>query len=81
MTSGTAPGTLAGTLAQENAEILAGIVITQVLGRAAGVYGGIPHIWTPHRHLLVGSPEQGLMAVAMVQMARSYGFPVYVNVG
>jgi trimethylamine--corrinoid protein Co-methyltransferase len=28
-----------------------------------------------------GSPEQGLLAVAMVQLARSYGFPVYVNVG
>jgi trimethylamine--corrinoid protein Co-methyltransferase len=28
-----------------------------------------------------GSPEQGIMAVAMVQIARSYGFPVYVNVG
>jgi len=28
-----------------------------------------------------GSPEQGLMAVAMVQMAKFFGFPVYVNVG
>jgi trimethylamine--corrinoid protein Co-methyltransferase len=28
-----------------------------------------------------GSPEQGLMAVAMVQMASFYGLPVYVNVG
>jgi trimethylamine--corrinoid protein Co-methyltransferase len=28
-----------------------------------------------------GSPEQALMAVAMVQMGRFYGFPVYINVG
>jgi trimethylamine--corrinoid protein Co-methyltransferase len=28
-----------------------------------------------------GSPEQGVMAVAMAQIAHSYGFPVYVNAG
>lgn len=83
MTSGTAPGTLAGTLAQENAEILAGVVITQVLGPGTPVlYGGIPHIMDPRSSICsFGSPEQGLMAVAMVQMGRFYGFPVYVNVG
>jgi len=27
-----------------------------------------------------GAPEQGIMAVAMVQIAHSYGLPVYVNV-
>lgn len=82
MTSGTAPATLAGTLAQENAEILAGIVIIQTLAPGTPVmYGGIPHIMDPRTSICsFGSPEQGLMAVAMVQMARSYGFPVYVNV-
>lgn len=40
----TAPGTLAGTIAQENAEILAGIVIVQLIGPGTPVcYGGIPH--------------------------------------
>ena len=83
MTSGTAPGTLAGTLAQENAEILAGVVITQVLGPGTPMmYGGIPHIMDPRTSICsFGSPEQGLMAVAMVQMGRFYGFPVYINVG
>jgi trimethylamine--corrinoid protein Co-methyltransferase len=83
MTSGTAPGTLAGTLAQENAEILAGIVITQLLAPGTPIlYGGIPHIMDPRTGICsFGSPEQGLMAVAMVQIARSYGFPTYVNVG
>ena len=83
MTAGTAPGTLAGTLAQENAEILAGIVITQLLAPGAPItYGGIPHIMDPRTGICsFGSPEQGLMAVAMAQIARSYGFPVYVNVG
>lgn len=83
MTAGTAPGTLAGTLAQENAEILAGIVITQLLAPGTPItYGGIPHVMDPRTGICsFGSPEQGLMAAAMVQIARSYGFPVYINVG
>lgn len=83
MTSGTAPGTLAGTLAQENAEILAGIVITQLLAPGTPIlYGGIPHIMDPRTSICsFGAPEQGVMATAMVQIAHSYGFPVYVNVG
>jgi trimethylamine--corrinoid protein Co-methyltransferase len=83
MTSGTAPGTIAGTLAQENAEILAGVVVTQLFAPGTPItYGGIPHIMDPRTSICsFGSPEQGLMAVAMVQMARHYGFPVYINVG
>ncbi len=83
MTSGTAPGTLAGTLAQENAEILAGVVIAQLLGPGTPIqYGGIPHILDPRTSVCsFGSPEQALMAVAMTQMGRFYGFPVYINVG
>jgi trimethylamine--corrinoid protein Co-methyltransferase len=83
MTSGTAPGTLAGTLTQENAEILAGVVVTQLLAPGTEVtYGGIPHIMDPRTAICsFGSPEQALMGVAMVQMARFYGFPVYINVG
>jgi trimethylamine--corrinoid protein Co-methyltransferase len=83
MTSATAPATLAGTLAQENAEILAGTVATQLLAPGTPItYGGIPHIMDPRTGVCsFGSPEQALMAVAMVQMARFYGFPVYINVG
>ncbi len=83
MVSGTGPGTLAGTLAQENAEILAGVVVAQLLGPGTPIlYGGIPHILDPRTSICsFGSPEQGLMAVAMVQMGRFYGFPVYINVG
>lgn len=83
MVAGTAPGTLAGTLAQENAEILAGVVITQVFAPGTPVmYGGIPHVMDPRTGICAfGSPEQGLMAVAVTQLARFYGFPVYINVG
>ena len=83
MASATAPATLAGTLAQENAEILAGIVVTQLLAPGTAItYGGIPHIMDLRTSICsFGSPEQGLMAVAMTQMAQFYDFPVYINVG
>ncbi len=81
--SATGPATLAGTLVQENAEVLAALVITQVLRPGTPVmYGGIPHIMDPRTTLIsFGSPEQALMAVAMVQVAKFYGLPVYVNTG
>ncbi len=79
----TAPVTLAGTLALENAEILAGITISQVIYRGCPVcYGGIPHVMDMREMLIsFGSPEQGLMAVAMTQIAKHYNLPIYVNVG
>lgn len=77
------PATLAGTLAVENAEILSGIVLSQLISPGLPVcYGGIPHLFDMHAmQISFGAPEQGLMAVAMTQMARSYELPVYVNVG
>jgi trimethylamine--corrinoid protein Co-methyltransferase len=83
MASGTGPATLAGTLALENAEILAGLVVTQLLAPGTPItYGGIPHIMDPRTSICsFGSPEQALMAVAMVQMGKFYGLPVYINVG
>jgi trimethylamine--corrinoid protein Co-methyltransferase len=79
----TAPGTLAGTLAQENAEILAGVCITQLIRPGLAVcYGGIPHAFDMRTtQLIFAGPEQVLMAVAMTQLGQYYGFPVYINVG
>ncbi len=83
MSMATAPATLAGTIAQENAEILAGITISQLLSPGLPVtYWGIPHIMDPSTgNISFGSPEQGIMAVAITQLAKWYGFPVGVNVG
>ncbi len=79
----TGPGTLAGTLAQENAEILAGICIIQLIRPGVPVcYGGIPHAFDMRTtQLIFSGPEQALMAVAMTQLGKRYGLPVYVNVG
>ncbi|MHC4796419.1 MAG: trimethylamine methyltransferase family protein, partial [Planctomycetota bacterium] len=71
------------TLVVENAEILAGITMTQVLNPGLPVcYGGIPHIMDMKTTMIsFGAPEQGLMAVAMTQIAKHYRLPVYINVG
>jgi len=79
----TAPGTLAGTLAMENAEILAGVCVTQLIRPGTPVcYGGIPHGYDMRTTQMVfAGPEQALMAVAMTQIGKHYGLPVYINVG
>ena len=79
----TAPGTLAGTLVQENAEILAGVCVVELIRPGTPIcYGGIPHAHDMRTSQLVFSgPEQSLMAVAMTEMGKHYGFPVYINVG
>ena len=79
----SAPCTLAATMAQENAEILAGICVTQLVRPGMPVcYGGICHAFdmrTPQ--LIFSGPEQAIMGVAMTQMGKSYGLPVYTNMG
>ena len=79
----SAPGTLAGTLAQENAEILAGICMVQLIRPGTPVcYGGIPHAFDMRTtQMIFAGPEQALMAIAMTQMGKHYGLPVYINVG
>ena len=82
-TGATAVGTLAGTLAQENAEILAGLCLVQLIQPGAAVcYGGIPHAFDMKTtQMIFAGPEQALMAVAMTEMGKHYGLPVYINVG
>ena len=79
----TAPGTLAGTLVQENAEILAGVCVTQLIKPGVAVcYGGISHAFDMSTtQLIFAGPEQALMSVAMTQLGKRYGLPVYINVG
>jgi trimethylamine--corrinoid protein Co-methyltransferase len=79
----SAPATIAGTLAQENAEVLAGICITQLIRPGTPVcYGGICHAFDMRTTQVVfGGPEQAIFGVAMTQMGKRYGLPVYVNSG
>lgn len=79
----SAPATIAGTLAQENAEILAGICITQLVRPGMFVcYGGICHAFDmATTQMIFSGPEQAIFGVAMTQMGKFYGLPVYINVG
>ncbi len=79
----SAPCSLAGTMAQENAEILAGICITQLIREGLPVcYGGICHAFDMRTtQLIFAGPEQAIFGVAMTQMGKHYGLPVYINVG
>jgi trimethylamine--corrinoid protein Co-methyltransferase len=77
------PVTLAGTVVQTNAEIVAGVTIAQILSPGNPVeYGGVCHIADMRSgDISFGSPEQGLLAAAMAQIGCSYGFAVHVNTG
>ncbi len=79
----SAPATMAGIMAQENAEILAGICITQLINEGTPVcYGGICHAFDmKSTQLIFGGPEQAIFGVAMTQMGKYYDLPVYINVG
>jgi trimethylamine---corrinoid protein Co-methyltransferase len=72
-----APVTLAGALAEQNAEALAGVVMTQVVRPGAPViYGG----FTSNVDMQSGAPAFGTpeyMRTAMIggQLARRYGLP------
>jgi len=79
----SAPGTLVGAIAQENAEILAGICITQLIRPGLPVcYGGIPHAFDMRTtQIIFCGPEQVLISIATTQMGKHYGLPVYINVG
>jgi len=79
----SAPGTIAGTLAQENAEVLAGVCLTQLIRPGMPVcYGGICHAFDmATTQMIFAGPEQAIFGVAMTQMGKFYGLPVYINVG
>jgi trimethylamine--corrinoid protein Co-methyltransferase len=79
----SAPGTLSGTMVQENAEILAGLCITQLIRPGMPVcYGGICHAFDMRAtQMIFSGPEQAIFGVAMTQMGKFYGLPVYINVG
>ena len=83
MASATAPATLAGTMVQQNAEILGANVVVQVLHPGTPVtYGAWPHILDQRVGLnSFVSPECGLMYAAMTQIGKYYGLPVLVNSG
>jgi trimethylamine--corrinoid protein Co-methyltransferase len=76
----TAPMSLAGALAQQNAELLASIALAQSIRPGLPIiYCGRLSIMEPHTGLSVwGGLETGLASAASVQIGHRYGLPVNV---
>ena len=77
MAGSTAPVTLAGVLAMQTAELLAGIVLTQLISPGMPVVFGSTstNIDMKSGALCIGSPELSQMVAAHAQLARFYGIP------
>jgi trimethylamine---corrinoid protein Co-methyltransferase len=79
MMGATGPATVAGTLALTTAEVLFGVVLTQLIKPGAKV------VLKPDTDVFdmrtnqctYSSPEQNLGKLAMAQLAKRYGVPIY----
>jgi trimethylamine--corrinoid protein Co-methyltransferase len=79
----TSPVTLAGTLVQNNAEALAGIVIIKLINpKTPIIYGGNPNTLDMRTGVAVqASPEIALMLACVIEMANFYNLPSWIYSG
>jgi trimethylamine--corrinoid protein Co-methyltransferase len=77
MAGSTAPITLAGLLAMQNAEMLAGIVLSQLVRPGTPVIYGTTSTNVDMRSgaLAIGSPELAQVVAGHQQLVRFYGLP------
>ncbi len=77
MNGTTAPVTLAGSLVQQTAEILSGVVLAQLINPGTPVVFGSSSSVVDLRtgDLAIGSPESTKMFCVIGQMGRYYGLP------
>jgi len=77
MTGTTSPTTMPAALVQQNAEILTGILLTQIINPGTPVIYGSASSVVDLRNadLALGSPETAKMFNGTAQMARRYGVP------
>ncbi|NOD95069.1 methyltransferase [Ruegeria sp. HKCCD4884] len=79
----TSPAPLAGAVAQQTAEVLAGIVYVNLLNPDhPATFGALPFVSDLRTGAMSGgSAEQGLLMAACAQMARHYDIPCAVSAG
>jgi trimethylamine--corrinoid protein Co-methyltransferase len=77
MAGATAPATLAGLLAQQNAEILAHVTLAQIIAPGTPVlYGTVSTVTDMATgNVALGAVEMGLITAGAAQLARYYGLP------
>jgi trimethylamine--corrinoid protein Co-methyltransferase len=80
MSGATTPVTIAGTLVVHNAEVLGGIVLSQLANKGAPVlYGSSTTTFDlQYATAPVGSPELGLCSAGVAALAQFYLLPSYV---
>jgi len=83
MAGGSSPVTLAGTLVDHNAEVLGGVVLSQLTRKGAKVIYGSSTTAMDLRlaSATVGSPECALINAAVAQLAKFYQLPSWVAGG
>jgi len=82
LAGGTAPASIAGTLVQQNAEVLSSIVISRTVTKSPKiVYGSVSCPLDMRTSMsATGSPEFSLIGVGAVQLAKYYGLPSNMGV-
>jgi trimethylamine--corrinoid protein Co-methyltransferase len=83
MSGGSAPVNLAGTLVTHNAEVLTGIVLSQLTRKGSRVlYGSSTTAMNlKQASACVGSPELAMINAAVASLARYYNLPSWVAGG
>ena len=83
MSGGTAPVSTAGTLVIHNAEILSGIILSQLTRKGAPVIYGSSTTAMDLKlaAATVGTPECALISAAVARIAKNYLLPCYVAGG
>ena len=79
----TSPAPLAGAVAQQTAEVLAGLVYVNLLNPGhPATFGALPFVSDLRTGAMSGgSAEQGLLMAACAQMAQHYDIPCAVSAG
>ncbi len=83
MSGGSSPVTLAGTLVNHNAEVLSGVVLSQMTRRGAKIVYGSSTTAMDLRFATasVGSPECAMIGAAVAKMAQYYKLPSFIAGG
>ena len=79
----TSPAPLAGAVAQQTAEVLAGLIYVNLLNPGhPALFGALPFVSDLRTGAMSGgSAEQGILMAACAQMAQFYGIPCAVSAG
>lgn len=80
MAGGMAPTTLAGTLVVHNADVLAGLVLSQTVQPGAPfIYASSTSImWLKKANAVLGCPEIGVINAGLAKLTQMYNLPSFV---